>query len=104
MRMFAWRWYVNTPDLVPARLDQLLNVRRDLANVALVKSILRDENVEPIEIRFFAELDQRCEIDVAVNDVFHARLRLADVVNATRDHEWLLDAVRSLNNHGVAKL
>jgi hypothetical protein len=42
------------------------------------------------------------EIDVAIDDILHARLRLAHIVNTTAYHEWLLDAVCSLHCYGIA--
>jgi hypothetical protein len=102
MWVFAGRGHINTPDLAAPRLDQRLHVCRDFADVILVELVLRNENVESIKIRFFAELDQGCEIDVAVDDVFHARLRLAHVVNAPADHEWLFDAIWRFHHHGIA--
>ena len=99
--MFAWLRNINAPHFVSTAL---INVwfSLPLLDVVLIEPVLRDENIELVEMWLFAELDQGREIDVAVDDVLHARLRLAHVVNAAADHEWLLDAVCGLNCHGVA--
>src|SRR5438105_3661939 len=102
MRMFARRGYLNTPHFMPATLDHLLDVCDHSLDVVLVESILRQENVQLIEVRLFAELGQRCKIDVTIDHVLHARLRLADVMNAAADHERSLDAVGSLHDNCVA--
>src|SRR6185369_15543627 len=78
------------------------DVARHAPDVVLVKPVLRDEDVQLIEARLFAELDECCEIDVAVDDVLHARLRLAHVVNAAADYERCFYAIRSLDGDGVA--
>ena len=84
--MFARRGHVNTYYLPSVAFYQALHIRGDFLNVRFVEPPIANEDVQLIERRFFAELDQRSEIDVAVDDVLHARLRLAHVVNAAADH------------------
>src|SRR5574338_36592 len=93
---------VNAADLVSTTLYQLFDVARNAPYVTFVKPVLRDEDVQLIESRFLAELDQRREIDVTIDDVLHARLRLAHVVYTAADHEWLFDTLRGLHGDSVA--
>src|SRR6185503_6017196 len=102
MRMLARRGDVDAPNFMPAAFDQLLDVCDYSPDVVFVKPVLRDEDVQLVQLRLFAELDQRGEIDVAVNDILHSRLRLAHVVDAAANHQWLLDAIRSFYGHRVA--
>src|SRR5215217_5597847 len=100
--MLAGPRNLDAAHVMSTALDQLLDVARHAPDVVFVKPVLRDEDVQLIEARLFAELDEGCEIDIAVDDVLHARLRLAHVVNTAADHEWCLDAIRSLDCDGVA--
>src|SRR5207237_1143158 len=102
MWMFAGRGYLYTPHFMPATLNHLLDIGHHSLDVVLVESILRHENVQLIEVRLFAELNQGRQIDVTINDVLHARLRLAHIMNAAADQEGSLDAVRSLHENCVA--
>src|SRR6185436_18355760 len=97
----GWR-NVNATHVVSAALNQLLNLAGDAPDVVFVEPVLRDEDVQLIESRLFAKLDQRGEIDVAVNDVLHARLRLAHVVHTAADDERLFDPVHSLDRDCIA--
>src|SRR6185369_9519389 len=98
--MLARRGNLNAAYVMTATPDQSLNVGSYAPDVIFVEPLLRDEDVQLIEPRFFAELDQGGEIDVAIDDIFHARLRLAHVVHTAADHEWLLDTIRSLHAYG----
>src|SRR6185503_18763284 len=102
MRMLAGTRNVDAQHFVTATLDQRFDVGNDSFDMRLVKSVLCDQKIYLIESWLFAELGQGGEIDVAVDDVLHARLCLAYVVNTTADHEGLLDAVCSLHDYGVA--
>src|SRR5215208_3936353 len=102
MRMLARTWYVHATNFMPATLYDFFNVAHDMFNVVLVKPVFRDKNIQLIEIRFFAQLDQGGEIDITVNDVLHPRLRLAHVVNAAGNCERLLNAIGSLYDHRIA--
>src|SRR5688500_11246320 len=102
MRVFAGCRDIDASDLPAAAFDQRLDIARDLLDVRLVHTVITYENIQLIEIRFFSKLDQGGEIDVAVNDVLHARLRLAHVVHAAADEQQLLLAVCSLYLNLVA--
>src|SRR6185369_13391082 len=102
MRMFAGTRNLDAQHFVATALDQLLDVGNDSFDMRLVKSVLCDQKIDLIESWLFAELGQGVEIDVAVDDVLHARLCLAHIVNTTTYHEWLLDAVCGLHCHGIA--
>src|ERR1044072_4037062 len=104
MRVLAGLRNLDALYFVAATLDQSLDIRNDAFDVSFVKPVLRDKNVYLIESRLFAQLGECGEIDVAIDDVLHARLRLADVVNTTADHKGLLDAVRSLHCYYVANV
>src|SRR5215217_7456091 len=100
--MLAGSRNLDAAHVMSTALDQLLDVARHAPDVVFVKPVLRDEDVQLIEARLFAELDEGCEIDIAVDDVLHTRLRLAHVVNAAADHEWCLYAIRSLDGDSIA--
>src|ERR1044071_6941131 len=102
MRMLAGTRNVDAQHFVATVLDQRLDVGNDSFDMRFVKSVLCDEKIYLIESWLFAELGQGGEIDVAVDDILHARLCLAHVENATADHEWLLDPVCGLHYHRVA--
>src|ERR1044072_9461437 len=102
MRMLAGTRDINTNDFVTATLDQRFDVGNNLFDMRLVKPVLCDQEIYLIESRLFAELDKCSEIDVAVDDILHPRLRLAYIVNPTADHEGLLNAICSLHCYGIA--
>ncbi len=74
------------------------------ADVLLVEPVLRHEDLQLIEKRLLAQLRQRVERDVAVDQVLHAGLRLADIVDAAADTQGLLVPASRLHDHGVADL
>src|SRR5882724_6789060 len=102
MRMFAGWWDLHAANGVPTAFDSLHSARDDVADVLLVEAICCRENLELVEPRLFAELCQRGQRDVAVDAVFHSRLRLADVVNAASDAKRGLASVRGFDAHRVA--
>src|ERR1051325_4186019 len=100
--MLTGLWNLDAWHVMSSALDQPLNIGGDAPDVVFVEPVLCDDDVQLIEPRLFAELDQGGEIDVAIDDVLHARLRLAHVVHTAADDERLLYAVRSLDCDCVA--
>ena len=68
----------------------------------LVITILSDQNIQLIEIGFFAQQLERVERDVAINQILHARLCLADIVDAAGDAQGLLFAIRGSHRDRIA--
>src|SRR5688572_5622217 len=87
-----------------AAVDCPFHVGYHAPDVVFVEAVLSDEDVELVQHRCLAELDEGGEVYVTVNNILHTRLRLAHVVCAASDHERLLDTVRSLNSYNVADL
>jgi len=90
MRMFARHRNIQPAHCTPLAFDPLFNVRRYAANMRFIELIARHNNVQPIQVRLFAELRQRRQRDVAVNDVFHSCLRLANVFDRAADAQRLV--------------
>ena len=59
----------------------------DAADVRLVESVVSDDQGQLVEIRLFSEQRERVQADIAVDDVLHAGLGLADVVHAAAELE-----------------
>jgi hypothetical protein len=83
MRMLAGTRNLNALHFVAAALDQRFDIGNDSFDMCLVKSVLCDQKIDLVESRLFAELYEGGEIDIAIDDILHARLRLAHVVNTT---------------------
>src|SRR5918994_691255 len=98
MRMFSGRGYVDAAHLMSTALYCRFYVSYHASDVVFVKLVLSNEDIQLVQSWFFSQLDQRCEVDVAINKILHARLRLAYIVNASSDNERLLDTVCSFNS------
>ena len=85
VRMFTGLGHVDALHAVAAPFQVGRHLASDPVNVRFVQRVLRDADRQLIVIGLFAQGRQRTERDVAVDEVFHARLRLPHVMNRTAD-------------------
>src|SRR3954471_10110069 len=102
MRMFSGTRNIDAANGMSGGFERPADFLGDAADVRLVVTIVGDQNVEPIEIRLLAQVRQGVERDVAVDDILHARLRLADVVHAATDAQCTFFSARGANGCVVA--
>src|SRR5262245_51222689 len=102
MRMFAGLRNISSTRLMSATLDQLLHVGCDVAHMRFIKFVPVYRNLQLVEVRLFAQLSERVEVDVAVDDVLHARLCLAYILHRTAETQRPLIASGRPDRHGIA--
>ena len=104
--MSAWGRFpggdFHPPHGMPFALQPLLHARRHRQDVLLVERVVGHHELDLIEVGLFSQLREGVEGDVAVDDVLHARLGLAHVVDGAAHSQGPLISAGGPHGHGVA--
>src|SRR5579859_4011043 len=102
--MFTRSGNIYAANSVTATFNQLLYFLGDSAYVLLVKPVFRDQDVQLVQIRLFAQPDKCVQRYIAVDAVLHARLGLANIMHAAGHVQGLFLPLADPDRYGVADL
>ena len=94
---------VDAPHAPAAAFDEAPHALDHAADVRLVHPVAGHEQLELVEVRLLAELGERRERDVAVDDLLHPRLGLPDVGHRAAHAQRALDAAGRAHLHRPAR-